>query len=77
MPCDDLKGWEGSVGRQAQSGGIRVHKGLIHFMAQQELTQHCTAIIHQFKKAKERKKKGEMTGKNGKTGFFSTVANSL
>ena len=50
MLCDDLEGWDGEGGREAQEGGdmgMYVHIELIHFVVQQKLTQHCKAIILQ------------------------------
>ena len=43
--------------------GMFVYLGLIHFVVQQEKTQHCKAIIlqlkHKNKKAASKKKKGK------------------
>ena len=51
MFCDDLEGWMvGGVGGRLQREGIYVYIELIHFVVQQKLTQHCKAIILQFKK---------------------------
>ena len=51
--CDDLEGWMvGGVGGRLQREGIYVYIELIHFVVQQKLTQHCKAIILQFKKKK-------------------------
>ena len=50
MLCDDLEGWDGEGGREAQEGedmGIYVYIYLIHFVIKQKLTQHCKAIILQ------------------------------
>ena len=50
MLCDDQEGWDREGGRQAQEGGdmgICVYIQLIHFVVQQNLTQHCKAIILQ------------------------------
>ena len=53
--CDDLEGWMVSgVGGRLQREGIYVYIELIHFVVQQELTQHCKAIILQLKKKKKR-----------------------
>ena len=56
------KFWEGakdmalySLGNP-KTEGIRVNLDLTHFAIQQKLTQHCKAIILQFKKKKKRKK---------------------
>ena len=54
MLCDDLEGWMGGgVGGRLQREGICVCIQLIHFVVQQKLTQHCKAIILQFKKKKK------------------------
>ena len=48
--CDHLEGWDRDGGRETQEGGdmgIYVYIFLIHFVIQQELTQHCKAIILQ------------------------------
>ena len=45
--CDDLEGWEWEGVRE---GGIYVYLQLIHAVVQQNLTQHCKAIILQLKK---------------------------
>ena len=51
MFCDDLEGWMvGGVGGRLQREGIYVYIELIHFVVQQKLTQHCKAIILEFKK---------------------------
>ena len=50
MLCDDLEGWDGSVGRgRLEREGICVHIELIHVVVQQRLMQHCNAIILQLK----------------------------
>ena len=49
MVCDDLEGWDGrDGGREAQGEGIYVYLQLIHIVVQ-KLTQHCKAIILQWK----------------------------
>ena len=50
MLCGDLDGWDGWGGGRSQREGIYIYIELIHFIVQQELTQHCKAIILQFKK---------------------------
>ena len=48
--CDHLEGWDRERGREMQEGGdmrIYVYVKLIHFVIQQQLTQHCKAIILQ------------------------------
>ena len=53
--CDDLEGWMVSgVGGRLQREGIYGYIELIHFVVQQELTQHFKAIILQFKKKKKK-----------------------
>ena len=50
MFCDDLEGWGGEGGREAEEGGdmeIYVYILLIHFALQQKLTKYCKAIILQ------------------------------
>ena len=49
MLCDDLEGWGvGGRGRLKREG-IFVYTWLIHFVAQQKLTQHCKATVLQSK----------------------------
>ena len=49
--CDDLEGGpEVEGGRSHKKEGIYVRIQLIHVVVQQKLTQHCKAIILQFKK---------------------------
>ena len=51
--CDDLEGgWGGGVRGKSKREGTYVYLGLIHFVVQQKLIQHCKAIILQFKKKK-------------------------
>ena len=51
MLCDDLEGWEGGVGGRLKKGGdIHVFLQLIHFVAQQTLTQCCKAITKKKKR---------------------------
>ena len=50
MLCVHLEGWDREGGRETQEGGdmgIRGYVELIHFAIQQQLTQHCKAIILQ------------------------------
>ena len=50
MFCDHLQGYVREGGRETQEGGdmgIYVYIELIHFVIQQQLTQHCKAIILQ------------------------------
>ena len=48
--CDNLEGWHGvGDGREVQEGGTYVYLGLIHIDVWQKPTQHCKAIILQFK----------------------------
>ena len=50
MLCDDLEGWDGGGGREAQEeGDICIHIAVSHCV-QQKLTQHCKAITLQLKK---------------------------
>ena len=49
--CDDLKGWNGRMGRKLNREGIYVYTWLIHNVVQQNLT-HCKIIIFQLKKKK-------------------------
>ena len=50
--CDDLEGWDGGGGREAQEeGDICIHIAVSHCV-QQKLTQHCKAITLQLKKKK-------------------------
>ena len=42
--------WEGG-----SRGGVYIHIGLIHLLVQQNLSQHCKAIILQLKKKKQPK----------------------
>ena len=52
MLCDDLKGWDGQCGREAQEGEdvhIYKHIQVIHFVVQQKLAQQCKATIFQLK----------------------------
>ena len=53
--CDDLEGWDwgGRIGGRFKRQRTYVYTKLIHVVVQQELTQHCRAIIFQFKKKKE------------------------
>ena len=48
MLCDDLEGWDGEAGREAQEG-ICVYLWLIHVVLWQKPTQHYKAIILQLK----------------------------
>ena len=41
--CDDLEGWDGGDGREAQEGRAIVYIQLIHFVVQQKLAKHCKA----------------------------------
>ena len=50
MFCDDLGGWDGGSGKDAQGEGIYVYIELIDFVVQQKLTQHSKTIILHFKK---------------------------
>ena len=50
--CDDLKGWNGRMGRKLNREGIYVYTWLIHNVVQQKLT-HCKIIIFQLKKKKK------------------------
>ena len=45
VPCDDLEGWGAEVGGKLEREGIYVYLELIHFVAQQKLTEHCKTII--------------------------------
>ena len=55
MLCDDLEVWdEGWVGGRLKRKRIYVYLQLIHVVVQQKLTQHCKAIILQFKKSNSR-----------------------
>ena len=50
MLCDELEGWDREGGKETQEGrdmGIYVDIQLTHFVIQQQLTQHCKAIILQ------------------------------
>ena len=50
MLCNDLKGFDGGGGREAQQGGdVCVPIADLCF-CKQKPTQHCKAIILQFKK---------------------------
>ena len=44
-----LEGWGGGGGRRFRREGKYVYRWLIDFIVQQKLTQHCKAIILQFK----------------------------
>ena len=54
--CDDLEGWDwgGRIGGRFKRQRTYVYTKLIHVVVQQELTQHCRAIIFQFKKKRNR-----------------------
>ena len=46
MLCDDLDVWDGAgVGGRSKREGIYLYIQVIHFIAQQKLTQYCKAII--------------------------------
>ena len=50
MLRNDLEGWDGEEGREAQEGGdmgTSVCIWLISFVVQQKLTQYCEVIILQ------------------------------
>ena len=52
--CDDLEGWDGVEVRKGWGGGFKreetcVYVWLIHVDVWQKPTQHCKAIILQFK----------------------------
>ena len=49
MLCDDLDGWMGVEWEGSQRGRGYVYIELIHFVVPQKLTQHCKAIIRQWK----------------------------
>ena len=50
MLYDDLEGWDGVVvGGRLKKEGTCVYVRLIHFIAQQKLTQHCKATLLQLK----------------------------
>lgn len=51
---DDLDGWDWGEEGRSQREGIYVYISLIHFIAQQKVTQHCKAIVLQFKIKRER-----------------------
>ena len=56
MSYDDLEGWDGKSGREAQEGGdVCIHM-TDHDAEPQKLT-HCKAIIFQFLRSKKKKKK--------------------
>ena len=48
--CDDLEGWDGGGGREAQEEGDICIPIAVSLCVQQKLTQHCKAITLQFKK---------------------------
>ena len=48
--CDNTEGCDWGQRRESQEGGTDVYTELIHIVVQQELTQHCKAIIPQLKK---------------------------
>ena len=50
--CDDLEEWDwgGRIAGRFNRQRIHVYTKLIHVVVQQELTQHCKAVIFQFKK---------------------------
>ena len=51
MLCDDLEGWGGGCGREAQEGeDVRIYLQLTHVVVQKELMQHCKEITLQLKK---------------------------
>ena len=45
---DDLVGWDWGKEGRSQREGIYVYISLIHFIAQQKVTQHCKAITLHF-----------------------------
>ena len=45
---DDLGGWDWGKEGRSQREGIYVYISLIHFIAQQKVTQHCKAIALHF-----------------------------
>ena len=57
--CDDLQGWDGGEagGRSKRDRYVCVR--LIHFTAEQKLTQHCKLVILQNKQNR-RKDKGDV-----------------
>ena len=50
MLCDDLKGWDGGVGRRLTREGLHVYIRLIHAVVQRTLTQHCKAVMFRLGK---------------------------
>ena len=54
--CDDLEEWDwgGRIARRFKRQRTHVYTKLIH-VVQQELTQHCNAVIFQFKKKEHNK----------------------
>jgi len=55
--------------------GVFVYLELIHFVVQQEKTQHCKAIILQLKKKK--KKKGKEEGQGLKRMYYRAESQTL
>lgn len=49
-------GWDGVVSGRLETEGICVCTQLIHTVGQQELTQHCQAVIYQLQKRKLQQK---------------------
>ena len=48
--CDILEGWDaGGMGGRLKRQGIYVYLWLIHIVEWQKPTQHCKAVIFQFK----------------------------
>ena len=48
--CDAPDGWDGKMRGRLQREGTDVYLRLIHVAIQQKPTQHCEAIILQFKR---------------------------
>ena len=71
MFCGDLRWveWGHRVGRRSKREGIYVYIQLIYFVVQQKLTQHCKAIMFQYKinliaKRKRKKKRTVVPGES-------------
>lgn len=50
------RGWDGVAGGRLRAEGICVCTQLIHTVGQQELTQHCQAVMYQLQKGKLQQK---------------------
>ena len=69
-------GWGGVVGKEAQEGGDICIVLLIHIV-QQKLTQHCKAIILQFKMYFTKQKKDKCINAKKKCIEFKKILKAI